>query len=64
MLFDLPDEKGSVNFVLEVAKGRTLHLRDADGTPVKDYTLSGSAASINALIDCGTAISGATNPFN
>lgn len=64
VLFDLPDAKESVNFVVEVARGKTLHLRDADGTPVRDYTLAGSSASINALIDCGTAISGSTNPFN
>lgn len=64
VLFDLPDEKASVNFVLEVAKGNTLHLRDADGTPVKDYSLAGSGASISKLIDCSDAITGATNPFN
>lgn len=64
VLFDLPDQKESVNFVLEVARGRTLHLRDADGTGVKDYSLAGSSASISKLIDCGTAISGSSNPFN
>ena len=64
VLFDLPDAKESVNFVVEVARGSTLHLRSSDGTPVKDYSLSGSSASINALVDCGTAISGNTNPFN
>lgn len=64
VLFDLPDQKESVNFVVEVASGRTLHLRSGDGTPVKDYSLAGSAASINKLIDCGTAISGSSNPFN
>jgi hypothetical protein len=64
VLFDLPDAKESVNFVVEVAAGRTLHLRSGDGTPVKDYSLSGSSASINSLIDCGTAISGDSNPFH
>ena len=64
VLFDLPDQKESVNFVLEVAKGSTLHLRDSNGGGVKDYSLAGSAASINKLIDCGTSISGSTNPFN
>lgn len=64
VLFDLPDANESINFVVEVAKGSTLHLRSGDGTPVKDYSLSGSAASITALIDCGTAIEGkSTNPF-
>lgn len=64
VLFDLPEGKKSVNFVLEVAKGSTLHLRSADGTPVKDYSLAGSASSISKLLDCGTAISGTSNPFN
>ena len=64
VLFDLPDQDESVNFLVEVAAGRTLHLRSGDGTPVKDYSLSGSAASINKLIDCGAAVSGPSNPFN
>ncbi len=64
VLFDLPDQKESVNFVLEVAKGNTLHLRDGSGGGVKDYSLAGSAASISKLIDCGSAISGPSNPFN
>ncbi len=64
VLYDLPDQKESVNFVLEVAKGNTLHLRDANGGGVKDYSLAGSKASISKLIDCSTAISGSTNPFN
>jgi hypothetical protein len=63
VLFTLPDAKESVNFVVEVASGRTLHLRSADGTSVKDYSLAGSAASISSLVDCGTAISGDSNPF-
>lgn len=65
VLFDLPDAKESINFVVEVAKGSTLHLRSGDGTAVKDYSLSGSSASIKSLIDCGTAIEGKKpNPFN
>ena len=32
VLFDLPDAKESINFVVEVAKGSTLHLRSGDGT--------------------------------
>ena len=64
VLFDLPDGEASVNFVVEVAEGRTLHLRSSDGTPVKDYSLAGSAASISNLIDCGEAIRDTSNPFN
>ena len=64
VLFDLPEGDASVNFVIEVADGRTLHLRSSDGTPVKDYSLAGSAASISNLIDCGVAIRDTANPFN
>ena len=64
VLFDLPDGDDSVNFVVEVAEGRTLHLRSSDGTPVKDYSLAGSSASISNLIDCGVAIRDTSNPFN
>lgn len=64
VLFDLPEGDQSVNFVIEVAEGRTLHLRSSDGTPVKDYSLAGSAASISNLIDCGAAIRDTSNPFD
>lgn len=64
VVYDLPDQTESVNFIVEVARGSTLHLRSADGTPVKDYSLAGSSASISYLVDCGTAISGSKNPFN
>ena len=64
VLFDLPEGDASVNFVIEVAEGRTLHLRSSDGTPVKDYSLAGSSASISTLIDCGAAIRDTSNPFN
>lgn len=64
VLFDLPDEDSSVNFVIEVAQGNTLYLRSASGEEVRSYSLSGSSASINALIDCGNVISDDGNPFN
>ena len=64
VLFDLPEGDQSVNFVIEVAEGRTLHLRSSDGAPVKDYSLAGSAASINNLIECGSAIRDTSNPFD
>lgn len=34
VFYDLTGDKEAVNLVLEVAKGNTLHLRSADGTPV------------------------------
>lgn len=65
VLFDLPDQDESVNFVLEVAKGSTLHLRSESGEKIRDYSLAGSSSSIQKLIDCGNAISGSKrNPFN
>jgi hypothetical protein len=64
VLFDLPAADNAGDFVVEVARGNTLHLRSADGTGVKDYSLSGSSASISKLIDCGDAITGPKNPFN
>ena len=39
-------------------------LTRSDGTPVKDYSLAGSSASISTLIDCGAAIRDTSNPFN
>lgn len=64
VLFDLPAADNAADFVLEVARGNTLHLRSKDGTPVQNYSLSGSAASISKLIDCGDAITQDANPFN
>jgi hypothetical protein len=64
VLFDLPDLDESVNFIIEVAKGRTLYLRSEDGSDIRSYSLSGSSASISYLIDCGNAISrSGSNPF-
>lgn len=67
VLFDLPDSDQGVNFLIEVAQGSQLHLRSADGAGVMDYSLAGSNASINALIQCSDAMSsggGDKNPFN
>ncbi len=64
VLFDLPDADESVNFVIEVAKGSTLYLRTESGEEIRSYSLAGSSASIQYLVDCGNAISGDSNPFN
>lgn len=64
VLFNLPDADASVDFVVEVAKGNILHLRSSSGEEVRSYSLAGSSASINALVDCGNAISSDGNPFN
>lgn len=65
ILFDLPDSNQGVNFLVEVAQGSRLYLRTANGEPVMDYSLAGSSASINALIECSDALKGSDpNPFN
>ena len=66
VLFDLPDSDIGTKFLLEVVKGSTLYLRDADGNDVRSYTLAGSSASVQALIDCVGGLSTAktkANPF-
>jgi hypothetical protein len=66
VLFYLPDSQQGVQFITEVARGNRLYLRDADGSDVQNYSLSGSSASISALVDCGDVIANRTpgNPFN
>ncbi|CAN1546827.1 hypothetical protein MCELHM10_02001 [Paracoccaceae bacterium] len=64
VLFYLPDSNAGVNFINEVARGNRLYLRDADGSDVQNYSLAGSSASIDALIDCGGVIQSPGNPFN
>lgn len=67
VLFTLPDSNSGVEFIVEVAKGNRLYLRTADGGAVQDYSLSGSRASIDALIECGNVITQqpkSKNPFN
>ena len=63
VLFDLPDLDASVDFVVEVAKGSTLYLRTESGEEIRSYSLAGSSASIQYLVDCGNAIAGDSNPF-
>ena len=66
VLFYLPDDKAGVDFIVEVARGTRLYLRSADGLDVQNYSLAGSRASIDALVDCGDVIQNRTpgNPFN
>jgi len=65
VLFTLPDSDAGIEFLLEVAKGNRLYLRSADGGDVQNYSLAGSKASIQTLIDCGDQITKQTpsNPF-
>lgn len=65
ILFNLPNSDAGVNFLVEVARGSRLYLRSAGGEPVKDYSLAGSSASMEALIQCGAAIAAPdSNPFD
>lgn len=66
VLFTLPDDQAGVNFIVEVARGNRLYLRSADGSDVQNYSLAGSRASIDALVECGDVIANHTpgNPFN
>lgn len=66
VLFYLPDNDAGGNFVGEVARGNRLYLRADDGSDVQNYSLSGSSASIGALVDCSDVITKKTpgNPFN
>jgi hypothetical protein len=64
VLFNLPDSKDGVRFLVEVAQGSRLHLSSADGAEVMWYSLAGSRASMDALIQCGEVITGGgKNPF-
>ncbi len=65
VLFFLPDSDAGVEFIVEVAKGNRLYLRSNDGGDVQNYSLSGSGASIDALIECGKVITqqNPDNPF-
>ena len=56
ILFNLPDSNDGVRFLTEVAQGNRLFLRTEDGSPVQDYSLQGSRASMDALIVCADAI--------
>lgn len=65
ILFNLPNTDVGVNFLLEVAQGNRLYLRTAQSEPVMDYSLAGSRASMDALIECGDAIrTSDNNPFD
>jgi hypothetical protein len=64
VLFYLPQGDAGVNFIVEVASGNRLYLRSADGSDVQNYSLAGSRASIDALVECGEAIGRPSNPFN
>ncbi len=52
ILFNLPRGNTGTRFLREVMAGNVLYLRTERGGFVQNYTLSGSNASIQALINC------------
>ncbi len=63
VLFNLPDSDAGVRLLVEVAQGSRLYLRSDDGSNVQNYSLAGSRASMDALIECGNVIKSNSNPF-
>lgn len=65
VLFDIPGNDDGVRFLTEVMRGNTLYLRNDQGAHVQSYSLAGSSASIQALIDCVDVLQqNPSNPFN
>jgi hypothetical protein len=64
VLFDIPDSDDGVAFLTEVMRGNALYLRNDSGEDVMTYSLAGSSASIQALIDCVATLNRSANPFN
>ncbi|WP_151717692.1 hypothetical protein [Gemmobacter serpentinus] len=66
VLFNLPGGDAATRFLMEVVEGRNLHLGNDSGSHVQSYSLAGSSASINALIECVNVLEDDSdgNPFN
>ncbi|MCX7889378.1 MAG: hypothetical protein N2422_06555 [Rhodobacteraceae bacterium] len=64
VLFDMPDTNDGVRFLTEVMQGNVMRLRNDSGQDVMAYSLAGSSASINALIQCVDGLNRSSNPFN
>lgn len=65
VLFDLPGGDDSARLLVEIAQGEKLHLRTESNEDVIWYSLSGSRASMDALIACSDAMTKTTsNPSN
>lgn len=65
VLFDIPDNDSGIRFLTEVMRGNVLYLRNDRGQHVQSYSLAGSSASIQALIDCVDVLqTNPGNPFN
>lgn len=62
--FTLPQGDAAVEFLLEVAGGSRLYLRNDAGEDVMDYSLAGSRASMQVLMECADTIITDENPFD
>lgn len=65
VLFDLPAGDDTGRFLVEIAQGNKLFLRSASNEDVMWYSLSGSRASMDAMIACAEALTqqNPSNPF-
>jgi hypothetical protein len=64
VLFGLENDDAAVDFLIEVARGNTIYVRNAQGESVISYTLAGSRASMDVLAQCEEALGGVdANPF-
>jgi hypothetical protein len=64
VLFGLENDDAALDFLVEVAQGRTIYVRNAQGQSVISYTLQGSRASMDVLAQCEEALGTVDeNPF-
>lgn len=66
VLFNLPNSDAGKNFLVEIARGSRIKLFNTGGNLIEDWSLSGSLASMNALIDCADSLlqDNDSDPFN
>jgi hypothetical protein len=64
VLFGLDNDRAAVDFLIEVARGNNIYVRNAQGKTVISYTLAGSRASMDVLAQCEEALGTLdANPF-
>ena len=64
VFFGLENGDAAVDFLIEVARGNSVYIRNAQGEAVISFTLAGSRASMDVLAQCEEAIGSLDgNPF-
>lgn len=63
VFFGMPDSDEGVRFMTEVMEGNAMTLSNDSGEAVATYSLAGSNASIQALIQCVNVLQKGSNPF-